>query len=83
MQQDELDNYKKKLAQAQKLEITLDFYKQKYEDCGKLSDTVTELEAKQEHQHSKINDQEKENDGLKTKVKKYMDQYNQMVPGCS
>ena len=63
------------MAQAQKLEITLDFYKQKYEDCGKLSDTVTELEAKQEHQHSKINDQEKENDGLKTKVKKYMDQY--------
>jgi len=72
---DELDNYKKKLSQLSKLEVTLDFYKQKYEDCGMLTEKCTELESQNENIQNRMQETEKEIESLRTKSKKYMDQY--------
>jgi chromosome segregation ATPase len=72
---DEIDNYKKKLSQLSKLEVTLEFYKQKYEDCQRLTEKCTELETQQELTQTKIAELEDENEAFKTKVKKYQDQF--------
>lgn len=69
--EEEIDKQKKRVAQLTKIEATVEFYTQKYQDYTNLTRKVSDIEEELERNKEKIEELNKANESLQNKINTY------------